>query len=179
MKILPYFWRSECNYRVLHNAQNSFHPTSLRDAFWKDWILPRTKKCPLDTFYTSVRTGAVLSNPNTKKIQATTNVVTGILVGVSGFELCYFGLFDIFRTFICANIPFCSKYSITSNYVFCSYPLKGFSKGKNKGKFLMGTCFLQNHVYTNKWNKYRGACEAGWEEVIKLRPFNLMRIMPP
>ena len=124
------------------------HPYGMRSE--RNGFSHGLKKCPLDTFYTSVRTGAVLSNPNTKKIQATTNVVTGILVGVSGFELCYFGLFDIFRTFICANIPFCSKYSITSNYVFCSYPLKGFSKGKNKGKFLMGTCFLQNHVYTNK-----------------------------
>ena len=27
------------------------------------WNLPRTKKCPPDTFYTSVRTGAVLSIP--------------------------------------------------------------------------------------------------------------------
>ena len=29
----------------------------------KQWNLPRTKKCPPDTFYTSVRTGAVLSIP--------------------------------------------------------------------------------------------------------------------
>ena len=65
-----------------------------------------------------------------------------LLVGVSGFELYYFGLFDVFGTFICANLPFCSKYSIISNYIFCVHPLKGFSKGKNKGKFLMGTCFL-------------------------------------
>jgi hypothetical protein len=76
-------------------------------------------------------------------------VATGILAGVLGFELYYFGLFDVFGTFICANLPFYSKYSIISNYIFCVHPLKGFSKGKNKGKFLLGTCFLQNDVYTN------------------------------
>ena len=33
------------------------------DTFTWPWILPRAKKCPPDTFNTSVRTGAALSNP--------------------------------------------------------------------------------------------------------------------
>ena len=37
--------------------------------------------------------------------------------------------------------------------------------------------FFQDIIHPT--NKYRGACEAGWEEVIELRPFNLMRVMPP
>ena len=105
---------------------------------------------PLAYFCRHFVSAALFESRTTIKIVGMALAIPTILVGVSGFELCYFGLFDIFRTFICANIPFCSKYSIISNYVFCSYPLKGFSKGKNKGKFLMGTCFLQNHVYTNK-----------------------------
>ena len=36
----------------------------LADAPSDQWILPRAKKCPPDTFCTSVRTGAALSNPS-------------------------------------------------------------------------------------------------------------------
>ena len=36
------------------------HPS---DAPRYQWILPRAKKCPPDTFYTSLWTGAALSNP--------------------------------------------------------------------------------------------------------------------
>ena len=68
------------------------------------------------------------------------------LVGVSGFELCYFGMFGILSTFIHENAPFYTNYTIISNSIFCSHPLNGFCKDK----FIIGTCFLQNHVYTNK-----------------------------
>ena len=44
-------------------------PTILRIAVDPLWTLPRAKKCPPDTFYTSLRTGAALSSPSssTKK----------------------------------------------------------------------------------------------------------------
>ena len=51
----------------------SFYPTMQKakwscahthsGAFARPWILPRTKKCPPDTFCTRVRTGAALSTP--------------------------------------------------------------------------------------------------------------------
>ena len=56
------------------------------------------------------------------------------VVGVSVFELCYFGIFGIFKTFIRANSLFCTNYSIISNCIFCSHPLKGNLKGKNMGE---------------------------------------------
>ena len=43
--------------------RNEHKPTSVPDAFLCPWILPRAKKCPPDTFCTSLRTGAALSNP--------------------------------------------------------------------------------------------------------------------
>ena len=79
----------------------------------------------------------------------TTNVVTGFLVGVSGFELCYFGLSDILEHLSAQTFRFVPIFRYFQLF-FCLHTLKGFSKGKNKGKLLMGTCFLQNHVYTNK-----------------------------
>ena len=58
--------------------------TSLRDAFWDQWILPRPKNCsPALNFYTSVRTGAGLSNPSAD--QKEERVHKHLLVGVSGF----------------------------------------------------------------------------------------------
>ncbi len=48
---------------LLFCNKNGLMPTPLQDAFISPWILPRAKKCPPDTFYTSVRTGAALSNP--------------------------------------------------------------------------------------------------------------------
>ena len=45
------------------------------DGFPIPWILPRAKKCPPDTFCTSVRTGAALSNPNPRPIKNTTRCV--------------------------------------------------------------------------------------------------------
>ena len=44
--------------------QNDLPYTSVPDASKRSWILPRAKKCPPDTFCTSVRTGAALSNPS-------------------------------------------------------------------------------------------------------------------
>ena len=43
--------------------KNGLRPTPVPGAFLSPWILPRAKKCPPDTFCTSVRTGAALSNP--------------------------------------------------------------------------------------------------------------------
>ena len=80
-----YFW-SEYHYGVSVVGQDYSISTPARGASMEQWILPRAKKCPLDTFCTSLRTGAALSNPDTIKILVTTFVVTRILVGVSGFE---------------------------------------------------------------------------------------------
>ena len=73
-----------------------------------------------------------------------------LLVGVSGFELCYFELYGAFETFVFTKLRFCFIYPNVSNSSFCTIPLKGNLKGKNKGNFSIGTCFLQNQVYTNK-----------------------------
>ena len=53
---------------------------------WINGFSRGLNKSPLDICYTSVRTGAILLNSATIKIPVTTKVVTGILVGVSGFE---------------------------------------------------------------------------------------------
>ena len=65
-----------------------FLPTSRRDAFRKKWILPRPKNCsPALNFYTSVRTGAGLSNPGAdQKEERVHKHPLFFLVGVSGFE---------------------------------------------------------------------------------------------
>ncbi len=52
----------------------------------KQWILPRPKKCPPDTFCTSVRTGAGLSNPFANQKEKDCFRSPFFLVGVSGFE---------------------------------------------------------------------------------------------
>ena len=44
-------------------TNDSLMPTPIPGAFIRLWIFPRAKKCPRDTFYTSLRTGAALSNP--------------------------------------------------------------------------------------------------------------------
>ncbi len=44
-------------------TQSALPYAPVPDASEKARILPRAKKCPPDTFYTSVRTGAALSNP--------------------------------------------------------------------------------------------------------------------
>ena len=57
-----------------------FLPTPVPGAFRKRWILPRPKNMPPACFLNG------LSNPATIKNPATTDVVTGFLVGVAGFE---------------------------------------------------------------------------------------------
>ena len=76
-------------------------------------------------------------------------VATGILAGVLGFELCSSEILGAFRTFIYTNSWYNAKYSIISNCFIHANILKGNLKGENKSKFLLGTCFLQNDVYTN------------------------------
>ncbi len=63
-----------------------FQPTSLRDAFLKKWILPRPKQQSTGLLLTLTSFGPVFRIPTLIKNPATTNVVTGFLVGVSGFE---------------------------------------------------------------------------------------------
>ena len=74
--------RSDVSTIVLYD---SLMPTPAPGAFIRLWILPRPKNSPPDCFYPGCA-GAGLSNPATIKNPATTDVVTGFLVGVAGFE---------------------------------------------------------------------------------------------
>ena len=58
------------------------------DAVLLIWTLPRAKNCsPALNFCTSVRTGAVLSNPSIQKKKVSiADAMLTFLVGVSGFE---------------------------------------------------------------------------------------------
>ena len=58
------------------NNRNAVHLDSFWEVGVKLLVSGVTKDC------SRPGTGAVLSNPNTKKNPATTNVITGILVGV-------------------------------------------------------------------------------------------------
>ena len=59
--------------------QNRRKPTSIPDAVFLLWTLPRAKNCsPALNFYTSVRTGAALSSPSVYKKFQTPEWVSGI-----------------------------------------------------------------------------------------------------
>ena len=60
--------------------------TPILGALGNQWILPRAKKCPPDTFYTSASTGVALSNPIQCKKSPTTKVVGDFLAEDEGFE---------------------------------------------------------------------------------------------
>ena len=64
--------------------------TVLRTAAIDRWILPRPKKCPPDTFCTSLRTGAGLSNPIIAEKRSTPNGVllfSGVDNGIRTHDL--------------------------------------------------------------------------------------------
>ena len=82
-----------------HCDYDRFLPTPVPGAFRKRWILPRPKNSPPDCFYPGCA-GAGLSNPATIKNPATTDVVTGFLVGVAGFEFEYRRLFRLAARFL-------------------------------------------------------------------------------
>ena len=59
------------------------------------------------------------------------------LVREAGLEFQESGIYGVFETFIRIKVPFCIKYSKISNWIFYPYPVKGFRKGKNKGKYYL------------------------------------------
>ena len=50
-----------------------------------------------------------------------------------GFELRYFEIYGVFGTFMFTKRWIYFNYPIISNCSFCTIPLKGILKGKNKG----------------------------------------------
>ena len=59
------------------------------------------------------------------------------LVREAGLEFHDSGIYGTFETFILIKHVFCLIYPIISNWIFCSYPVKGSGKGKNKGNYLL------------------------------------------
>ena len=140
----------ECNYRVLKIEDDSFQSTSYGMRPEMNGFSPGLKNMPPECFLPSLRAGRPLRIPTQTKRKEGAYAPSFLLVGVSGFELCYFELYGAFETFVFTKLRFCFIYPNVSNSSFCTIPLKGNLKGKNKGNFSIGTCFLQNQVYTNK-----------------------------
>ncbi len=56
-------------------------PHPIMGALARPWILPRAKNSPPDCFYTSVRTGAALSNPIFSSANKKATLLGGFFIG--------------------------------------------------------------------------------------------------
>ena len=74
--------------------------TPVPDASIRLWLFPRCKKCPPDTFYTSLRTGAALSNPSLRQKSGYPIGVSGFLLLVYTLDISFLKMFSCFNSFL-------------------------------------------------------------------------------